>query len=293
MFNLGAEVMALPLEEKMKFGQGDSGNSVGYRAAGLTTVDANGEKGTMEFFNVSKNDALVWPEHVHCPAYPELVERAIPTVVQPFVRKSLEVNQTILDIFSENLGLPEGYMSQLHPLDERSGCEARILRNPPMPYNVHKKALGAHTDFGSLSLLHNRLGGLQVLVPGSETWQYVKPIPNHAICNIGDALSIFSGGILRSNVHRVLPPPGAQSIYERWSVAFFTRPGDSKILRALVELSPAIADAVAANPGKNFETGSTAKEWFSRRVKYEKIANRTGPETWVASRGTEADPAAE
>ncbi len=35
-------------------------------------------------------------------------------------------------------------------------------------------AIGAHTDFGSLSLLHNRLGGLQVLPPGYTEWQYVK-----------------------------------------------------------------------------------------------------------------------
>lgn len=72
------------------------------------------------------------------------------------------------------------------------------------------------------SFLHNRLGGLQVLPPGSSTWYYVKvmylrrtctrqsltstlqPIPGHAICNIGDALNIFSGGILRSNIHRVV-----------------------------------------------------------------------------------------
>jgi len=291
MFDLGAEVMALPFEEKMKYEQGDSGRSVGYRAPGLSVVDATGEKGTMELINISKNDALAWPERVHCSAYPEPVERAILTVVRPFVKKSLEVNETILDIFNDRLGLPEGYMSQLHPPDEQSGCEARLLRNPPMPHNVQKRALGAHTDFGSLSFLHNRLGGLQVLAPGSETWQYVKPIPNHAICNIGDALSIFSGGILRSNMHRVLPPPGAQSAYERWSLVFFTRPGDSKILRALVESSPTIADAVAANPGKNFETGTTANEWFVRRVKYQRIANRTGPETWMASRGTEANPA--
>ena len=62
-----------------------------------------------------------------------------------------------------------------------------------------------------------------MLVPGSESWQYVKvfffsmleiqivlliffpqPIPRHAICNIGDALALFSGGILRSNLHRVM-----------------------------------------------------------------------------------------
>lgn len=31
-----------------------------------------------------------------------------------------------------------------------------------------------------------------------------QPLAGHAICNIGDALTIFSGQILRSNMHRVL-----------------------------------------------------------------------------------------
>lgn len=31
-----------------------------------------------------------------------------------------------------------------------------------------------------------------------------QPIPGHAICNIGDALALLSGGILRSNIHRVV-----------------------------------------------------------------------------------------
>ncbi len=83
-------------------------------------------------------------------------------------------------------------------------------------------AIGAHTDFGSLSFLHNRLGGLQVLPPGYTEWQYVKVSRQITLldlalflhdqsqsqgmqsANIGDALSLFSGGILRSNLHRVL-----------------------------------------------------------------------------------------
>ncbi|KAF9444536.1 Clavaminate synthase-like protein [Macrolepiota fuliginosa MF-IS2] len=283
--------MALPFEEKIKFDQGSDGTSAGYKAAGSNAVDANGEKDTVEFLNIAKDDVQAWPSHVHR-TYPAPIERGMPTIIQPFVQKSLEVNQTILDIFNERLGLPKGLLLQQHPLDEHSGCEARIIKNPPMAHDVQKRAIGAHTDFGSLSFLHNRLGGLQVLVPGAETWQYVKPIPNHAICNVGDALSIFSGGILRSNMHRVLPPPGTQSAYERWSIVFFTRPGNSKVLRAFTESSSAIAKAVSANPGKDFETGSTAKEWFARRIKYQKLDNRKGPETWMSSRGTEADPAA-
>jgi len=208
------------------------------------------------------------------------------STIVPFVRKSLEVNNTILEIFNDKLGLPAGSLLKRHLMEEFSGSEARITKNGPTS-NTTKVAIGSHTDFGSLSFLHNRLGGLQVLPPGSESWQYVKPIPRHAICNVGDALALFSGGILRSNLHRVLPPPAPQAGIERYSLVYFTRPGNSIILRALVDESPLIAEAVSRGLENNYETGSTALEWFSRRIKNQRIKNRKGPETWMASRGTE------
>jgi len=286
MFDTGAETMALPLEEKLKYEQGDEGMSFGYKAAGANAVDATGMKDTIEFLNIAKDDALAWPNQARR-SYPSTVNARMDSTVRPFVNKSLEVNNAILGIFNNKLGLPPGSLLEKHAREELSGSEARITRNPPILNEPTKQAIGSHTDFGTLSFLHNRLGGLQVLVPGAETWQYVKPIPGHAICNVGDALSIFSGGILRSNMHRVVPPPGAQSHFERWSLVFFTRPGNSVVLRALVEESSIIASQVAKTPEKNFETGSTAFDWFARRIKYQRINNRKGPETWRASRGTE------
>ncbi|EGN93564.1 hypothetical protein SERLA73DRAFT_78448 [Serpula lacrymans var. lacrymans S7.3] len=289
MFEMGAETMALSMTEKLQFEQGDDGQSFGYKKAGANATDETGKTlDTAEFINVAKDDVLAYPS-VARRTYPRTVNARMESTITPFVQKSLEVNYTILRIFNDKLGLPEGTLARLHSLDEFSGSEARCIRNPPLPGKSLSEtvALGAHTDFGSLSFLHNKLGGLQVLPPGYEEWQYVKPIPRHAICNVGDALSLFSGGILQSNIHRVVPPPGAQSHFERWSLVFFTRPGDSVILRALVEDSSAIADAVAQKSDKSFETDSTAAAWFARRVKNQRIKNRTGPETWMASRGTE------
>ncbi|OBZ65469.1 1-aminocyclopropane-1-carboxylate oxidase [Grifola frondosa] len=268
MFDMGAETMALPFEEKMKFEQGDDGMSCGYKAAGANATDETGALDTVEFINVSKDDALGWPKPVHR-VYPSTVNARMESTIIPFIRKSIDVNTTLLEIFNGLLGLP---------------------RNPPRPEGISEKkaALGAHTDFGSLSFLHNRLGGLQVMVPGTDKWQYVKPISGHAICNLGDAMTIFSGGILKSNLHRVVPPPGAQSQYERWSLVYFTRPGNTVILNALTEDSPMIADAIikAADAGI-FNSGQTASEWFARRTKNQRAKNQKGAETWRASRGTE------
>jgi len=288
MFDMGAETMALPLEEKLKFAQMDDGLSVsfGYKAAGSSAVNAYGDKDGVEFLNISKDDAIAWPNQVHR-SYPPTAAVRMETTVKPFVRKSLEVTNTILEVFNNKLGLPAGRLLEKHPIQEPSGSETRLILAAG-GQNPTKEMVGSHTDFGSLSFLHNRLGGLQLYIPGPDPWKFVKPIPGHAICNVGDALSIFSGGILTSGMHRVLPPPGSQHNHERWSLVFFSRPGNSIILQALKDESPLIADAVAKAPNpKIFEPGETAYEWFIRRVKTRRLKNRKGPETWLSGLGTE------
>jgi isopenicillin N synthase-like dioxygenase len=67
----------------------------------------------------------------------------------------------------------------------------------------------SHTDFGSITLLMNWLGGLQVwsesarkagpLEPDSEgEWLWVKPKKGCAIINLGDAMVRFTNGALCS-----------------------------------------------------------------------------------------------
>ncbi|KAG6863796.1 hypothetical protein C0991_003162, partial [Blastosporella zonata] len=175
MFDMGAETMKLPIMEKMRFEQGDNGVSFGYKAAGANAVDSTGRRDTVEFINIAKDDALAWPAHARR-TYPSTVNERMDSTIVPFVKKSLKVTNTLLDVLSDRLGLPPGAFLDKHPINEFSGSEARVIRNPPPPPESADISLGigSHTDFGSLSFLHNRLGGLQVLVPGAESWQYVK-----------------------------------------------------------------------------------------------------------------------
>ncbi|KAI8990727.1 hypothetical protein BD414DRAFT_484617 [Trametes punicea] len=245
MLEMSVETMTFPLAEKCE--QGDEGISFGraYLALRRYKIDETGALDTVEFINVTSVDALAWPNKVHR-GYPPTVNTQMDSTVKPVVQKLLAVNYTLLDVLRERLGLPKDALEQRHPLDEPTGSEARCIQSGPRPEGIseEKAAIGAHTDFGYLSLLHNRLGGLQ-------------PIPGHAICNLGDAMTIFSGGMLRSNLHHVVPPPKEQGKYERWSLVFFTRPGNS----------PLIAKAIARLfPGK-YDTGQTSKEWFARGIK--------------------------
>jgi isopenicillin N synthase-like dioxygenase len=136
-------------------------------------VDATGQPDTVEFINIAKDDALAWPQQARR-AYPSTVGVHMPTAVTPFVKKSIEVNNTLLQIFNDQLKLPPDALLKRHQMKDFSGSETRCIKNPPTPNAPLKIAIGAHTDFGTLSFLHNRLGGLQVLVPGAEEWQYIK-----------------------------------------------------------------------------------------------------------------------
>jgi isopenicillin N synthase-like dioxygenase len=146
-----------------------------YKAAGANATDERGSPDTVEFINIAQDDALAYPRIVHR-AYPRTVETRMERTVAPFVRASMRVNAALMRALGRRLGLPDGALARRHAAGEPSGSEARCIKKPPARAGdgAEQVAIGGHTDFGSLSFLHNRLGGLQVLVPGTDEWRYVK-----------------------------------------------------------------------------------------------------------------------
>jgi len=206
------------------------------------------------------------------------------------------VQALVLTLVAKRLGLAPSQLHAMHALQRASGDHVRFVRAPPQPAADRRTALGAHSDFGSVTVLMNRLGGLQVRLPvgvaarggaaaplcevepSGERWAYVRPLPGHAVVNLGDAMVIFSQGLLRSNVHRVVSPPGAQADVERYSLVYFGRPADDVVLRPLRE------SAIVAARCKGEEKGDevSAKEWILRRALYRRNGAR-----WEDSKGTE------
>lgn len=98
--------------------------------------------------------------------------------------------------------------------------------------------------------------------------------------NLGDALVRFSASILRSNIHRVVNPPGEQAGSDRMSLVYFSRPEDEILLKALTE-SEVIRRAREEQGGKE-EEDVTAKEWILRRALQRRVGGDYGK-----SEGTE------
>ena len=85
----------------------------------------------------------------------------------------------------------------------------------------------------------------------------MKPLAGHCIVNLGDAMVKFTNGLLRSNIHRVVAPPGAQVTETRYSVVYFARPEDDALLKRLEgsDIIPELQDGAQ-------EEEMTSKEWI-------------------------------
>lgn len=167
----------------------------------------------------------------------------------------------MLTQLEQHLEIPPGTLANLHRLTSRSGDHVRFIQSSPHPFSPELAKQGEHTDFGTLTILMNWLGGLQIRHPETSEWVYVRPIPGSAIVNLGDACVKFTAGILRSNVHRVVPPAPPQDGMVRNSLVYFSRPEDKVVLR---RLKGGLIDQQPVEEGDGGEE-MTAQEWTLRR----------------------------
>ncbi|KAJ6078856.1 hypothetical protein N7467_008609 [Penicillium canescens] len=258
LFKLGESLFELSLDEKKKYDFSGQNSYFGYKAQGVAVVDKQGNLDRNEFYNVSKDDILGVSNPLPAPG----VLQESRAQLGSFMQGSHAIVTLILDILNNQLSLPKGTLPNLHRRQAVSGDQVRFVKAPPQPADDRRTALGQHTDFGSLTVLFNRVGGLQVLPPGADTeWVYVRPLPGHAIVNLGDAMVKFTNGLFRSNIHRVVAPPGLQAESTRYSLVYFARPEDSVMLRRLEgsEQIPRIRDG-------QVEEEINSKDWIIRQA---------------------------
>ncbi|GAM82314.1 hypothetical protein ANO11243_002930 [Dothideomycetidae sp. 11243] len=119
----------------------------------------------------------------------------------------------------------------------------RLLHYPAVPAAVFREnrnqvRAGAHTDYGSITLLfQDQRGGLQVLSPDGHTFVDATPIPDTIVVNAGDLLARWSNDVIKSTKHRVVEPPNADPHAEvhpaRYSIAYFCNPNFDRFIDAI------------------------------------------------------------
>ena len=135
--------------------------------------------------------------------------------------ESHEICCTILASLSTTL--KQDCFTRQHRHNELSTSTLALLKYPSPVPDEDPKGHIAHTDVGSLTLLFCNESGLQVLHPALDQWVDIKPIPGHAVVNIGDSLRHLSHRTLKSCLHRVMPH-NSEKAKDRYSVIYFLRP---------------------------------------------------------------------
>lgn len=128
---------------------------------------------------------------------------------RPFTRSSVTDPKTPGGVFDQ---LPPDFFSSQHHEGPDSRSILRFLHYPAIPAgaNVEPNRAGAHSDYGSLTLLFQRKSGgegLQILPPSEPleggTWRETGIVDDALLVNVGDALELWSGARFKSTLHRV------------------------------------------------------------------------------------------
>ena len=198
----------------------------GYRGAGLSGLDPSKPTDVKERFRAPYDSNLppeYWPERL--PKFRE--------AISVFHEAGLLVLRQIMGGVALSLGLREEYFDTAH--EPHSGA-VMLLHYPPITESLLPGQLrsGAHTDFGTMTLLfhHGSAEGLEIQRPNG-IWLHAPSIPGAAIINVGDLLTRWTNGQLRSVLHRVVPPEGDLAQHPRYSATLFYEPRHEVVISCL------------------------------------------------------------
>jgi isopenicillin N synthase-like dioxygenase len=143
------------------------------------------------------------------------------TAMQAYYSAQAELVSRIMRLFAVALDLSDDFFETRI---DRHTSALRVLNYPALtrPPAAGQLRAGAHTDYGTLTVLKadDSPGGLEVLV--DERWFAVPLVEGSFIVNLGDAMARWTNDRWRSTLHRVVVPPAeVAATARRQSIAFF------------------------------------------------------------------------
>ncbi|XP_076032563.1 uncharacterized protein LOC143020253 [Oratosquilla oratoria] len=133
----------------------------------------------------------------------------------------------LLKCLSLSLELDPGFFKKYHDLSSpKNISNLRVLHYPSVSKDENVTRLGAHTDFGTITMVfQDAVGGLQVKNREGQ-WVNARPVPGTVLVNIGDLLQRWTGDKWTATLHRVTLPYDEMRKQRRLSMAFFVVPDD-------------------------------------------------------------------
>jgi len=262
---------------------GSSGKNSGWFSMNSETLDP--EKQRRGDFKEAFNMNEFRNGKAQQPLPPPLLENE--ARIDHFVNECHALCLRIMELFAIGLNIDasaggKNWFSRYHdPQRGPSGSVFRLLYYPSLSsspdYDQETDIrAGAHSDYGTITLLFQRPGqpGLEILASNRgdavEKWHSVPVNPTNEahtpiLVNVGDLLEHWTNGLLKSAVHRVIFPKDGKG-EDRYSIAYFCHPLDSAKLEAVP--SEMVEDKVRKCENGMFGDGKvmTAKEHLESRL---------------------------
>jgi len=230
VFDQASVFFALPEAQKSPLSIMQNPHNRGWAAEGSEALDeTSGQVDRKQAFNIGLDLAADDPRVLSGEAFrgvnvwPDLPR--FRDVMLEYYNAAWSLGVALHEAFAIDLNLPNDYFPSYFdaPL-----ATLRLLSYPAASGQAGEIGAGAHTDYGSVTLLMtDGEPGLQVR-PRDGDWVDVPHVEGAFVVNIGDCLMRWTNDIYVSTPHRVLPPKRA-----RQSIAFFLDPNPEAVIEAL------------------------------------------------------------
>jgi isopenicillin N synthase-like dioxygenase len=198
-----------------------AGESLSQSMTGVAPADLkevfNAGPGTAPLHEMTDPDAAsVYAPNLWPAALPEMKE-----AWTAYWTAQRDLGDRLMSLFARGLGLAPDFFA-----DKIDQCPnaLRAINYPardtaPLPGQLRA---GAHTDYGTLTILRqDTVGGLEVL-DANGNWAAVAPVPGAFVINIGDLMARWTNDRWSSTLHRVVDPPDEEaSRARRQSMPYF------------------------------------------------------------------------
>ncbi len=248
----------LPLENKLEV-ERPAGGLYGYfpmKSESLAnSLDAMAPGDLKESFNmgpgatsrtlVDETEASLFSPNVWPTALPEMRE-----AWDAYFAAMTDLSNRLMSIFALGLDLPADFFADKI---DASPSALRAINYPEQttPPEEGQQRAGAHTDYGTLTILRQELGkgGLQVRDDKSDAWVDVPPTAGAYVINIGDLMARWTNDRWTSTLHRVVnPDAGSTQSQRRQSMPFFHNANYSTIVECIAAGEEPKYEPVMAGP---------------------------------------------
>lgn len=251
MLDLTASFFDRPIEEKMAYYLEDRAANRGYAPEGTEALAYSlGENDLptdlFEAFNagVELTDAQLADPYYAARRHDLFAPNVWPsgefaTTWCAYLDAVDRVANDVMSVAALALGMPEDhfepYLDKGPTVIRANNYQRRDDAPGPAPGQMR---MGAHTDYGSITvLLADPKPGLQICDDGG-VWHDVTPVDGSFVVNVGDLLAEWSNDRWRSTLHRVVPPStGSAGPIRRRSVAWFQQPNWDAVIECLPSCS--------------------------------------------------------